>query len=520
MSATPLGRGGHQGPIASRSSVGHRARRPLFRVPFRVAHGFRSRHRGGVQEAPASGVVDPRPWPDARDGYRTAGTSASVVGSFVELVCRRLLAWALACVGLGALLLAAGDPFGRGLGLGLLASGLVKVAMTGAIRGLAREGDASEARDRLTGREAGRRIRYLLGVNGILDAACIAGGLWLIAGSGDAFRLGGGAGIVLQGGALLAFDVLHTRWIPGPEPVFANGLPLFTGPEHRPLTLAPATAAGSTPAVSGALLLHGFGGSPAELRRLATRLGQAGWMVEVPLLPGHGSEIRELPHQRVEDWLTEVEAAAGRLRNRGASRLLVVGHSMGAALALTAASTIRPDGVVLMAPFWWEESWWQRPLRPVLRPFLPPGFKVFRRLDLHAPEVRRGLASFLPGIDLEDPAVIAALRDMTVPIELFEQLYRVSRMAVAAAPGLRCPVLGIQGLDDKVVLPERTRRLLALLPVAPHPVLVRADHDLLTDACPARDEVLAAVLAFALEIGGPQVDGRTGTVAPAAMPTG
>jgi alpha-beta hydrolase superfamily lysophospholipase len=103
-------------------------------------------------------------------------------------------------------------------------------------------------------------------------------------------------------------------------------------------------------------------------------------------------------------------------------------------------------------------------------------------------------------MDLDDPSVVAAPREVRVPVSLLEQLFRVSAAAATAAPMVRVPVLAIQGLADGVSLPARTRALVARLPSAPAYLEVEAGHDLVTEASPVRDRVLAEVLAFAMEV--------------------
>jgi alpha-beta hydrolase superfamily lysophospholipase len=182
------------------------------------------------------------------------------------------------------------------------------------------------------------------------------------------------------------------------------------------------------------------------------------------------------------------------------TRLVVAGHSVGAALALATAARLKPDALVLLAPFWWPLPWWQRLVGPVLRVFLPPGFRVFDRMDPQDPAVRASLEGFMPGVDLDDPAAVAGLRRFVVPLSALEQLFRVSALAGAAVPSVRVPVLVVQGTGDTVSRPDRTRRLASMLPTPPTSLEVEAAHDLLTEASPARDEVLAAVLAFATEV--------------------
>ena len=136
----------------------------------------------------------------------------------------------------------------------------------------------------------------------------------------------------------------------------------------------------------------------------------------------------------------------------------------------------------------------------MLRVLLPTGIRIFDRVDPNDPAVRASLEGFLPGMDLDDPAVLAGLRRLRVPISALDQLFRVSALAGAAVPSIRVPVLAIQGTEDTVSRPEKTRRLVAMLPGMPAYVEVEAAHDLVTEASPARDRVLAAVLAFATEV--------------------
>jgi esterase/lipase len=275
---------------------------------------------------------------------------------------------------------------------------------------------------------------------------------------------------------------VHVRWVPQPGPLLPAGAELFTGPGHDAFRLSRLDdqPAGTEPAeVPGALLVHGFAGSPKELRGLAAVLASNGWLVEVPRLPGHGADFGQVADYRVEDWIAAVEEGATALRASGATTLLVAGHSVGGSLALATAARLAPDALVLLAPFCWPVPVWQRIVAPVLRVFLPPGFRVFGRMDLG------------------DPTVAASLRELRVPLTLLEQLFRVSGLAAAGARAVRVPVLAIQGLDDTVSRPAQTRALLEQLPSRPTYLEVDAGHDLVTEASPVRDRVLTAVLAFA-----------------------
>ena len=53
----------------------------------------------------------------------------------------------------------------------------------------------------------------------------------------------------------------------------------------------PYSATGDT---RGALVLHGFTGNPQSMRGLALALADAGFSVEMPLLPGHGTQMEDM----------------------------------------------------------------------------------------------------------------------------------------------------------------------------------------------------------------------------------
>ena len=83
------------------------------------------------------------------------------------------------------------------------------------------------------------------------------------------------------------------------------------------------------------VLLHGFTGSPAELRLLARVLNAQGFGVEAPLLAGHGTRLEDLMEIEPRQWLEQIDALVLRLRNQG-QRVVVAGLSLGSILALQA----------------------------------------------------------------------------------------------------------------------------------------------------------------------------------------
>jgi carboxylesterase len=102
-------------------------------------------------------------------------------------------------------------------------------------------------------------------------------------------------------------------------------------------------------AQKGALVLHGFTGTPLSMRPLALAYEKAGFSTELPLLPGHGTSVEDLADRRYDEWFAAADAAYGRLASAGA--VVVCGLSMGGTLALDLALH-HPDvaGLVLVNP--------------------------------------------------------------------------------------------------------------------------------------------------------------------------
>lgn len=96
----------------------------------------------------------------------------------------------------------------------------------------------------------------------------------------------------------------------------------------------------------GVLVLHGFTGNPSSMRGVADAMVAAGHDVELPRLPGHGTTVDDMVTTRWHDWADEVARRHDDLRRR-TDRVVVVGQSMGATLALWTALE-RPDTVGLV----------------------------------------------------------------------------------------------------------------------------------------------------------------------------
>jgi carboxylesterase len=98
----------------------------------------------------------------------------------------------------------------------------------------------------------------------------------------------------------------------------------------------------------GALVLHGFTGCPQSMRPLAEAFAAAGLSVELPRLPGHGTDVADMITTTCADWSAAAEHAYDDLASR-CDRVVVAGLSMGATLTAWLA-TRHPEiaGIVVI----------------------------------------------------------------------------------------------------------------------------------------------------------------------------
>jgi carboxylesterase len=115
-------------------------------------------------------------------------------------------------------------------------------------------------------------------------------------------------------------------------------------------------APGTDGADVGVVCVHGFTGTPYEMRYLGAALARAGFAARGRLLPGHGTSLAELDRTRWQAWVAAVEREIDAMLDRG-KRVAVVGQSLGGLLALHAAATAARRGELvcvasLAAPLW------------------------------------------------------------------------------------------------------------------------------------------------------------------------
>jgi carboxylesterase len=198
-----------------------------------------------------------------------------------------------------------------------------------------------------------------------------------------------------------------------------------------PRPLVPFSAPGGP---QGALVLHGFTGNPSSMRGVAEALAAAGFAVELPLLPGHGTSVEDMMSTNFTDWAARVEEAYLELAGRTAS-IVVAGLSMGATLGAWVTAR-NPDTAGFVA---------------INGMFEPPA-PAF--LDLLRASLEQGVDR-LPAIgsDIAMPGVSEGAYE-AAPIQPLISLMEATTELHGRLGQIRCPVLILSSREDHVVPPS------------------------------------------------------------------
>ena len=183
----------------------------------------------------------------------------------------------------------------------------------------------------------------------------------------------------------------------------------------------------------GVLVIHGFTGNPISVRGLAEAFAAAGFAVELPRLPGHGTSVADMLPTRFSGWAAAVEACYLELGER-CDQVVVAGLSMGATLAAwLAARSPRIAGLVLV--------------NGLFQPAAEGFFELLRQALAQGVDRLPALGS-----DIADPEV-AVQGYEAAPIEPLISLFEGMADLYERLPDIRCPVLVMCSPQDHVVPP-------------------------------------------------------------------
>jgi carboxylesterase len=200
----------------------------------------------------------------------------------------------------------------------------------------------------------------------------------------------------------------------------------------RPEDLEPFRIRGGS---RGCLLLHGFAGTPPEVRELGEHLARNGYDVLAPVLAGHGRTPQAMRRTRWPDWVASAEQALATLR-RDCHDVFVGGQSLGGSIALHLAAA-HPDlsGVVSLAAMGSR------------RFFRDPRLRAIRVIKYLIPwQVPNGQS------DLGDPQRLLALHSYARrPTVCLESLMHFLNLLERELPLIQVPALVMHGRRDQTV---------------------------------------------------------------------
>lgn len=184
----------------------------------------------------------------------------------------------------------------------------------------------------------------------------------------------------------------------------------------------------------GCLLIHGFSGSPSEMRLLGDRLAMFGWTVYGINLSGHGTTPEEMAKTGWEDWAKDAEAGVAVLR-KTCDIVIGIGLSMGGLLTLYLAELGLVNGIVTMnAPMVLADR--RTRYIQLIRPF--KAFVRKPRLTISATSSSPTLERF--GYD-------------RIPVKGLISLNRGMRQVRGKLSQITCPTLLMQSRTDLTVNP-------------------------------------------------------------------
>lgn len=197
----------------------------------------------------------------------------------------------------------------------------------------------------------------------------------------------------------------------------------------------------------GVVVSHGFTGNPCSVRPYGEALAARGFRVEVPRLPGHGTNVRDMARTRYDDWRGEIAAARDRLAKE-CDAVVLAGLSMGGTIVLdlAGAEPKRIAGAVAINALLLEREGLVAKLAPYLAlviPAVPASAAALVENDVAKPGADEHAYAWVPtraANSLIDalPRVRTQLRGCPLPllVAFSPQDHSVSPASSQAVPGL------------------------------------------------------------------------------------
>lgn len=98
----------------------------------------------------------------------------------------------------------------------------------------------------------------------------------------------------------------------------------------------------------GCLIIHGFTGTPQEVKDIEAQFKTKTWLVYTPALPGHDGSKESLKEVKYKEWIYKAQVALEELMKR-CDKVYVIGFSMGGVIAGYLAAKYPIDKLVLIS---------------------------------------------------------------------------------------------------------------------------------------------------------------------------
>jgi carboxylesterase len=244
---------------------------------------------------------------------------------------------------------------------------------------------------------------------------------------------------------------------------------------------------------TGCLLLHGFTATPHDMRFIAGGLHRSEVSVCAVRLPGHATTPEDMAEHSWQHWYEGARDGLSQLR-QSASRVVVVGQSMGALLALKLAAE-HPEqvaGVALLSTALVASSRWMYRVAPVI-PYLTPWLPARARF------VTKGESDIA---DREARSSSPTYR--RVAVRSIYELLQLQAVVRPLLPRVRQPALVVHSRQDHACSLENVAILESELGGSIHPVILDDSYHVISVDVD-KERVAREILAFVQRLGADEI---------------
>ena len=203
----------------------------------------------------------------------------------------------------------------------------------------------------------------------------------------------------------------------------------------------------NAPMKRSVILVHGFAGTPYDLKPLADALASEGYRVLVPLLPGQNIESYRKNSSNYTpsfytNWLQNIIIKETKIFDK---KPFLVGFSMGGTISTIVASKGSVDKLALISPFY---------SLPFAHDFVSAASHYFSLIAPNVPKFKKGFINDDEGYEkYQDGSDIVSL-------EIYDTLKKLALIAKKSVLEITIPIL-LQGSEnDEVASFEASEKLL------------------------------------------------------------